>query len=398
MKQTIAFALALLCVLSLVSCTSDFEDIARSEYELDRGTAVSDYDYSKGLGALFDRIKGVYEDNDDLTEYGRDIVEPLVEFDGALMFEGDEYDFPTRLFYYMMVEAKSGDVNNTDYVDATEAEAAVYWNSLLQDKLKTHKDYALEYGLEICRHALASMYAMDDLGFTETENYISSYNNIFSFFGNEQALNEYYAAYGLDSELLLQFSRYFTAYNELREYLIGTGGKYYPDEEELYSFYEEECIYMQQIVFSYVDYYPDGRIVYKSDEEIAAKRAEGKALYEQIVNKPVLFTRNMYRTEHPDWKENSAGYLYTPGEILPELETAYRQLIPGDITAVDTPLGYYIIQAVDKHEDIYTSNKDRISSALCNRIYEGLISPYYDCFVYNEAEYNRYKFEEILTY
>ena len=151
-----------------------------------------------------------------------------------------------------------------------------------------------------------------------------------------------------------------------------------------------------QIVFSYVYTNPDRYVLYKDEETIESLRKQGKELYAKIVDNPAMFERNQHLTQEADWEQNVQGYFYTPTEIQEELYDAYKKLMPGEITAIDTPIGYYIIKAVDKTDTSYHMNEDRVITSYCEKIYSDLISPYYDKFTLDTVQYERYSFDEIL--
>lgn len=397
MKRCLAVCVAVLTALAAGGCTRDYEEIARADYQLDRGYYVSDYDYIYGLSQLKDAIDGIYDDDDAITELGRDVVAPLVEFDDALAIEGAPYSFPTRMFYYVATDYKSYEKGTSPFASSPEEATAVFWNSLSPDSDKTIAEGVMQKAREYVIHCMAAMYAYEDYGLELTDDYLSSYENVFSFFGNTAALNEYFAAYGLNDELLKEYYKYSYQYSLLHEYLVGTGGLLYPDDDEAYAFFESDCLYLQQIVFSYVVEDENGCIVYKTDEEIAASRAEGQELYAKIVNDPEQFIRNMYRTEHLTWKDNPTGYVYVPGDVLEVISDAYFAMMPDEIIAVDTPIGYYIIRALEKNKQIYESSEDMIIRAYCDEAFESEMSKYYSRFTVNEAEFSRYEFSKILT-
>lgn len=397
MKRILALFIAVSVLVAFGGCTRDYEEIARSEYALDRGDYVSGYDYEYGLSELGDKIQNIYQDDENITELGRDVVDPLVDFDDANIIQGTKYSMPTRMFYYMAVENKSYEKGTSPFVISTEEETAVFWNSLSPESTETIAEQIMRNTKQIALHTMASMYAYEDYGLEMTDAYMESYQSIFNLFGNVDALNEYYAAFGLTDELLKEYLMYFTQYASVKERLVGENSEFYPTEEQAYDFFESECLYLQQIVFSYVEEDENGCIIYKSEEEKQKAKAEGEELYAKILDDPRQFTRNMYKTQHLTWDENPMGYIYVPGDVLPEISDAYFTLMPDEILAIDTPLGYYIIKPLEKNKDVYSGADDMIIRAYCDRVLEGELSKYYENFTFDEAQFTRYEFSKILT-
>ncbi len=400
MKKFLTFVLAMAFLLSFASCTADLEDIAREDFSLDEGNAVSDYNCNIGLSQLGDNIANIYQDDENLMEWGRDVVDAIVEFDDAVLFSDNTLSFPTRMFYYALVETKNTELGYFLYNNPSAEEERIYWNSLLPDLTVTRKENVLDSALSFAKYSMATQYAIKDYeGYTSGTTDVSTYESLLQGFGNNvAALEEYYYAYGLNSQTLKDFLKFQMDYLDFKEYLVGYGGVFWPSDEELEAYFNDKCVYMQQIVFSYVYQDSYGCTLYKPEEEIAKVRAEGQKVYGKIVNDPKQFERNLYRSDMTNWTDNAAGYFYTDSEILPELSAAYDTLMPGEITAVETPLGYYIIRAVDKTQALYDSNEDRISTELCNEIYHGVMEKYFDNFTFDEAQFKRYDFEDILTY
>lgn len=393
MKRFFALFLVMVTVLSTVSCSAEGQEISKQNYVINTNNNVDD-----GLSKLKDLLATVYENDDDIVELGRDPVSATVDFDDALLLVGDEYSLPLRLFYYIMVELKGNDINNIAMYGINVEDEAAFWDTLVNDKDISKETDVLERGLNTCYEVLASMYAYKDYGLDEDDSYLESYENILSFFGNEAALEEYYSAYGLSVDYLKMYLRYNAIQTRLYHHLVGLDGILYPDKEQLWAHFEDDCVYMHQIVFSYVQEDDYMQITYKSQEEIEALRAEGEALYAEIIENPKLYERNMYRTQHPEWASNAGGYLYVPGDIQEVLVEAYSKLTPGEITAVDTPIGYYIIQSIEKNEEAFNSSLDGITQSLCAKIYTEEMTKYYSNFTIDMDQYNRYDFNDIITF
>ena len=398
MRRLLASLLFLTLFLSLVACTADYEEIAVQGQSLDRGENISGYDCAYGLNALNDRITSIFEDNDDVVNYGKDIVEAKVTFDDANILVGDEYSLPTRIFYYTMSDVKTSIISNALNIDATGDDAKLYWDTNYPDQNYTIIEKAYQNALMYCQQYLATFYAMEDYGFEETEDYLYTYENILAAFGTVEAMDEYFSAYGLTGDYLKMLHRYQTAYMQFKGYLINPDGILYPSDEEAYEYFENDCVYMQQIVFSYVEVDEINRWVSKSPEDIEASRAKGEEVYAKILEDPDMFIRNLDQSQFSDWRDNVKGYYYSPYEIQETLLNAYYELEVGEITAIDTPIGYYIIKAAEKTPSVFEVVKDRVVQALCDEIHKEVLAPYFDRFTLDEEQYNRYEFDDIITF
>ncbi|MBQ7048082.1 MAG: hypothetical protein IJN86_03955 [Clostridia bacterium] len=394
MKRILISLLALTLCVALVSCTSDLQEIKRTDYTLDKGGQVDGYDCAYGMEELMNILSGIYDYDGDIVEMGKDVVDPIVDFDDALLFKGEQYSLPVRIYYYLMAGLKTSGYIGTDYNTLLGDEE--FWDSLYPDLAINFKDHSMKYGMQVCKDMVASMHAYKDFGYTPTNNDAVSFESVLSVFGSVDALNEFYAAYGMNDTLLKEYFKLNNIYMGLKDYLVGLSGEYYPNEEECKEYYYDECVYMHQIVFSYVYTNPDRYVLYKDEETIESLRKQGKELYAKIVDNPAMFERNQHLTQEADWEQNVQGYFYTPTEIQEELYDAYKKLMPGEITAIDTPIGYYIIKAVDKTDTSYHMNEDRVITSYCEKIYSDLISPYYDKFTLDTVQYERYSFDEIL--
>jgi len=392
-KHISAVLLALLFCFEFCACAKEGQEIARSDFEIDKNKVLAD-----GFSSLKDRVENIYEDPEDIVELGGNISKPLVEFDDAVCLSIDNVDFYTRYLYYIMVEVKSSDISNALLYGVNAKNEDAFWNSYGVDSYKTRREIVEERALKACYNAAISNAIMGQYGFTESDSYILSYENIFSFYGNEQALDEYYGAYGLNNGYLKPYLRQYAAYSEFREFLVGTGGKLYPTDEQAKAFFKEKCLHFEQIVINYTYTDDNGYTIKKTDTEIEDARRRGEELYQTIQNDTRMFDRNMHLTEHAEWSENVHGYTYVPNEIIPELEKAYFALQPGDITAADTPLGYYIIRAREKTDMVYEANNSRIIDAYCEAAFTEVMEEYKDKLVVNENELKRYDFDKVLVF
>lgn len=392
-KRVLSTLLALLICLQLCACAKEGQEIARSDYEINKNNVLAD-----GFSSLKDRVNNVYEDPEDIVELGGNVAKPLVEFDDAVCLSIDGVDFYTRYLYYIMVEVKSSDISNALLYGINAKNEDAFWNSYGVDTYKTRRQVVEERALKACYNAAISNAIMGQYGFTESDSYILSYENIFSFYGNEQALDEYYGAYGLNNGYLKPYLRQYAAYSEFREFLVGTGGKLYPTEEQAKEYFKEKCLHFEQIVINYTNTDENGYTNKKTEAEIEEARSRGEELYKTIQNDSRMFDRNMHLTEHAEWSENVHGYTYVPNEIMPELEKAYFALQPGEITAVDTPLGYYIIRAREKTDMVYDANNSRIIDAYCEEKFTAVMDQYKDKLAVNESELARYAFDKVLVF
>jgi len=398
MKRILVLTLLISLVLAFSSCTADYPEIAKKDYQLDRGDGISGYDCAYGLSELGEKLSALYEEDDNVINFGRDVVEAKVDFDDAMLLVGDKQSLPLRIFYYVMANEKTSILVNALNVDATGDAANVYWNTKYPDQNYTIVDKAYENGLAYCMDYLATFYAMEDYGFEETEDYLDTYENILSSFGNVAALEEYYAPYGIDEEYLKLLLRFQLAHIQFKGHLVDVEGVAYPTDEEAYEYFQTKCVYMQQIVFPYVEVDELNRWVLKSEEEKLAAKERGQAIYAEIEGDNEMFIRNMDQSELRNWRDYIQGYFYAPYEIQQELLDAYYGLEVGEITAVDTPIGYYIIRACEKNQSVYKLVEDRILQALCDEIYKEILKPYYKNFTLDEAQYKRYSFEDIITF
>lgn len=398
MKRVLTVFLTFSLLVSFCSCTADYAEIARQEYALDRGEGIEGYDCAHGLSELKSKLESLFDENDNVVNLGRDIVEAKVDFDDANLLVGDEYSLPLRIFYYTMADIKTTFLADVLNVDATGNSANVYWDTQYPDQNYTIVEKAYADGLKYCKDYLATFYAMKDYNFEETEDYIDTYNNVLNMFGSVDALEEYYKAFGLDAEYLKQFLRYQIAYLQFKGHLVNTDGVAYPTDEEVYEYFQKDCVYMQQIVFPYVEVDSLNRWVLKPKEEITATRERGQEIYAEIGDDPKAYITKMDQSELKSWRDYVEGYFYAPYEIQQELLDAYYALEVGEIAAVDTPIGYYIIKACKKDENVFLRVEDRVVQALCDEIHSDILAPYYEKFTIDEEQYDRYSFEDIITF
>ena len=134
MKRFLGFLLVVSTLMSVSACTADYTEIAREGYELDQGYGVSEYDCAHGLSELADKLGGLYNDDDDVIDLGRDVIEAKVEFDDANLLVGDEYSLPLRIFYYIMADIKTSILADALNVDASGDAVNIYWNSNYPDQ------------------------------------------------------------------------------------------------------------------------------------------------------------------------------------------------------------------------------------------------------------------------
>lgn len=392
-KRLFAFFLSATLSFSFCSCAKEGDEIAKENFGIDKNQVLAD-----GFSAFGDRLQGIYDDPDDLVELGGQNIMPVVDFDDAVYISAGDYKCYTRFLYYILVELKSGDISNALLYGINAENDDSFWNSYGVDTNITRRDVVYKKAEKYARDLIISNAIMKEYDFTPSNNYQLSYDNLLSLYGNEQAINDYYGAYGLGDDLLLPYLKIFSAYSEFKEFLVGTDGELYPTDEQAKKFFRDECIYMEQIVFSYVYTNEDGYTYPKTAEEIADARSRGQAVYESILEDQRMFDRNMHLTEHHEWSENVHGYTYIPDEILPELEEAYLKLKPGEIVAVDTPLGYYILRALEKTDKAYEESNSRIIDAYREKVFNALMEKNSHLITVNEGELQRYPFDKILVF
>ena len=392
-KKLLALFLTIFMLFSICSCAESGEELARDNFDVNSDKVMAD-----GLAELYDRLEGVYEDQDDLIELGGQNTIPLVEFDDAVYLSIGEFDFYTRYLYYIMVEIKSSAISNALLYGINAKNDDAFWNSLEIDTYKTKREVALEKSKTAARYAAISNAIMKDYGFVESDSYQLSYENLLVMYGNKQAINDHYCAYGLGDDYILPYLKQYSAYSEFREFMVGVDGELYPTDEQAKEFFRDKCIYMEQIVFNYTYTDENGYCYKKSDAEIADARRRGEEVYASIKEDPRMFDRNMHLTEHPEWSENAYGYTYIPNDIIPELEDAYFKLKPGEIVAVDTPLGYYILRALEKTDKAYEDSNSRIIDGYREMAFAELMNQHMDKLNIINDEFNRYDFKDILVF
>ncbi len=391
MKRILAFFLVAVTMLSLCACEAEGEEIARTDFIIDGNKDVGD-----GFDSLKQFLAGVFDDPDDIKEMAGNNAEAVVEFDDAVYLQIGENVFPTRMLYYAISVLKSSEISEAQTNSVKAKDNDEYWNSLVFDHYKTRKELLLEAAKENVTNMLITMDIMKEYGFTESNNYIYSYESILANYGSEQAIEDYFGAYGLSAELYKKYLRYISAYNEFKEYLIGADGPLFPSDDEVKKHFYERCMYFEQIYISYTTIDENGFIVYKSDEEIQAARERGEKLYAQIQQNPEMFDRSLYLTEHSLWSENPMGYCYAPGEIIPELENLYFDLDVGEIGVLDSPIGYYIIRPKEKTDEVYEGNNMFIAESLRTEMYQKEIDKYRDKLIVNEDQFTRYDYLDII--
>lgn len=391
MKRFLALFLVVVTMLSLCACEAEGEEIARTDFIIDGNNVVGD-----GFDSLKQFLGSVFDDPDDIKEMAGNNAEAVVEFDDAVYLQMGDNVFPTRMLYYALSVLKSTEINEarTYFINAQDTNE--YWNSLVFDNYKTRKEILLEAAKENVTNMVITMGIMKEYGFSESDNYIYSYENILANYGSEQAIEDYFGAYGLNAELYKQYLRCFSAYNEFKEHLIGPNGPLFPSDEDIKRYFYERCMYFEQIYISYTTVDENGYIVYKSNEEIQAARERGEKLYAQIQQNPEMFDRSLYLTEHDLWSENPAGYFYVPGEIIPELEELYFNLNAGEVGMLDSPIGYYIIRPKEKTDEICKANDTFIAENLRTVMYQKEIDKYRDKLIVNEEQFTRYDYLDII--
>lgn len=392
LKRVLAIFLLTGTLLSFYSCAEEGQELARDNFDIDSNKVLAD-----GFAELKDRFDGVYDEQGDLVELGGQNTIPVVEFDDSVYLTMDGFDFHTRYLYYIMVEIKSSAISNALLYGINAKDDDAFWNSLDVDTYKTKREIALEKSKLAAYYAAISNAIMDDYGFVESDTYQLSYENLLSMYGNKQAINDHYNAYGLGDDYILPYLKQYSAYSEFREFMVGIDGKLYPTEEQAKQYFRDECIYMEQIVFNYTYADENGYYYKKSDEEIANAKKRGEEVYAAILKDPRMFDRSMHLTEHPEWSENAHGYTYLPNDIIPEIKEAYFKLKPGEIIAVDTPLGYYILRALEKTDRAYEDSNSRIIDGYREKAFDELMKKHIDKLVVNEDEFERYAFEDVLV-
>ena len=367
------------------------EDLGKSEYALN-----ADRDADKALAALKDRLSAIFGGQRDEEGPVGPPPEPAVEFDGASVLSYGDLKLPTRILYYMLCEMKSTEIGNAGRYGIAAEDSDVFWNSLYPDIGLSRRDYLYQRTRDYCEGFLISFAEGASYGFTESDSYIQSYENILSFYGGQAGIDEYYRAFGLDGELLKTYLRYMCWYNDFREFLVGVGGKLFPAEDEAKGFFYSDFAYIQQIVFTYIEKDSGGRIVYKSEKDIAETRKQGQELYARISEDPKLFERNIFQTQHPEWSDNPNGYLYSRGKNPPDLDKAYFSILPGDITLVDTDIGIYIIKGLEKSDGVFADNISQVYDACCEKRFNDELAKYGKSLVWDKEQFNKYKFSDII--
>jgi len=392
-KRLLAILLSVTSVLYICACSAKGEEIATGSFDIDQNTVLHE-----GFNNFKDRLEGVYDEPDDLIEYGGQNTIPIVEFDDAVYVSGKNSKFYTRFLYYTLVEIKSSDISNAALYGINAKDDPSFWNSFAVDTNKTRKELVLEKAKNAAYYSTIANAVMEDYGFKKSDTYLLSYQNLLSLYGNEQAIRDHYAAYGLGDNYLLPYLEQYSAYSEFREYLVGVDGKLYPTDDEAKKFFKDKCLHFEQIVFNYVYTDENGYTYPKNDSDIAEARKKGEAVYAEIQADERMFDRNMHLTEHSEWSENVYGYTYIPNEILPELEEAYFKLKPGEITAVETSLGYYIIRALEKTDKAYEDSNSRIIDAYCDITFKAEMDKHADKLSINDSEFSKYSFEDVLVF
>lgn len=392
-KRLLAALLAVASAFSLCACSEKGEEIATGSFDIDKNIVLNE-----GFGNFKDRLNAIYDEPDDLINYGGQNTIPIVEFDDAVYVAGKNSNFYTRFLYYTLVEIKSSDISNAALYGINAKDDPSFWNSFAVDTDKTRKELVLEKAKNAAYYSTVANAVMEEYGFKKSDTHLLSYQNLLTLYGNEQAIRDHYAAYGLGDNYLLPYLEQYSAYSEFREYLVGIDGKMYPTDEEAKQFFKDECLYFEQIVFSYVYTDENGYICPKTAEDITESRKKGETVYAEILADERMFDRNMHLTEHSEWSENVYGYTYIPNEILPELEEAYFKLAPGEITAVETSLGYYIIRALEKTDKAFEDSNSRIIDAYCDITFKAEMNKHADKISINDSEFSKYTFEDVLVF
>lgn len=391
MKRLLALAVVFSALLSLCACEAKGEEIARTDFIIDKNNVVED-----GFDDFGEFLQGVFDDPDDIHEMAGNNVEPIVEFDDAIYMQIGDTVFPTRMMYYAMSILKSSEINEAILNQINAKDTNEYWDSLAYDHFKSRRQLLIESAQENITNMVITMHVKENYGFSESDNYIYSYENILANYGSEQAIEDYFGAYGLTAELYKEYLRFFCAYNELKEHLIGPEGPFFPDEEDAKKFFYEKCTYFEQIYISYTKVDENGYIIYKTEEEKAEAKARAEALYAKIEETPELFDRNLHLTEHELWAENPKGYCYVPGEIVPELEAKVFELEVGEVGAIETNIGYYIVRPKQKTDEVYEGNNSIIKEALRDSLYQQEMQKYHNQLIVNEEQFTRYDYLDIL--
>lgn len=129
--------------------------------------------------------------------------------------------------------------------------------------------------------------------------------------------------------------------------------------------YSQYAAYADHILLSTVDSATGAAL---SEDEIAAKRATAEELLSQLQavegeERMELFTKLAdEHSEDPGRQTNPTGYVFEPGEMVAEFETAAFALQPGALSdIVETSYGYHILLCRDLQEGL-ESQPDRKQS------------------------------------
>ncbi len=192
---------------------------------------------------------------------------------------------------------------------------------------------------------------------------------------------------------LRYMSEVYMYYSNLEDYYFGEGGEYYPTDEDIAQYCEDEGYYAaQSILFmSLVDDDGEGYNYSEMDDEQKAKlEAKAQAALEDILSSddPVA-TFEAYQEESDDTGSNSAGASYTfqDGDMVDEYYEAVASLEIGEISAelvVSDSYGYFIVMRVAVPADsvpVYYSNYGysySVSYLYTNSAFTTLISQWTD--------------------
>ncbi|MGM9619441.1 MAG: peptidylprolyl isomerase [Oscillospiraceae bacterium] len=255
----------------------------------------------------------------------------------AVLLRVDGVDVTAERYFYWLYNAayNAALYVGADAFDEEVSEGLTYAQSCRDFALETAREYCLvekwaaENGLTISEEAAA-----------EIEEEIAAYEEQYGDFGFDYM--------GVTRETMEYFYTAFEYYNMLQLSTTEEGGALYPTEEELAAYVKDEglmkadhILLATQDVLTGEELDEETRQAqYAKAQELllqlqAAESGELETLFAQLADE---YSEDPGRSYYPD------GYVYGPGEMVPEFEEAAAALEEGEISGiVESDYGYHIL-------------------------------------------------------
>ncbi|MGM9662715.1 MAG: peptidylprolyl isomerase [Oscillospiraceae bacterium] len=262
----------------------------------------------------------------------------------AVLLQVDGIDVTAERYFYWLYNAASNAAMycGADGFGQEADEGLTYAQSCLDFTLETAREYCLvekwakEYGLAVSEETAADI-----------ESEISAYEEQYGDFGFDYM--------GITRETMEYFYTAFEYYDMLQLSTTEEGGALAPTEEELDAYVKEAGLMKaDHILLATQDLYTGEELDEETRQAQYAKAQELLAQLQAAEDPETLFAElaDEY-SEDPGRSYYPDGYVFGPGEMVPEFEEAAAALEEGEISGiVESDSGYHILlrKALSKEE------------------------------------------------